>query len=434
MPVSEFQSPKPKSKAAAAIQQQTVNQPPAPKPPLPAGAPQPRQIPIIPLAAAAFGFFIIVFAGVAILLVSWNGGDDNPRRKGPKPTPTINVSAAIPQRVIDPLGGQDPEDLDDFISSWEGEEAELQAENIEEIKTVSSDGDLKQPSDLIVSVDFWKQQREKALNHPGVNEPLNAPPQMSGRGFGLQMAKTGELIRSGAYKQPLDFADLAELYLKGTLVELPIATQSYVLDVGGSATGEPFMAFDFDRGGTVPIDPGSEKENNLKRLAEKLKYDLGNPTHRKQMRMRLLRMYNAKSRRLLEELCMAYYQRFKVPLRITSLTRSMDYQISLNATNGNSYRVRGKGALPPHTSGCAFDMSRKNLSTGEQNFIMAKLAELEIGGKLDSLMEGNANACFHTFIYPDGVGPNQMATSLPAAPKPAAKLAAKPTAQPAKTK
>jgi hypothetical protein len=79
-------------------------------------------------------------------------------------------------------------------------------------------------------------------------------------------------------------------------------------------------------------------------------------------------------------------------------------------------------------------MSRKNLSTGEQNFIMAKLAELEIGGKLDSLMEGNANACFHTFIYPDGVGPNQMATSLPAAPKPAAKLAAKPTAQPAKTK
>ncbi len=378
-------------------------------------AKQKKPLPVVPILAGAGSVFIIIFAIAAIFVArSW---DKNQSKTVVKATPQpIRASAVIPIRVIDPLGGEDPDDLEDFISSWEGVEVELQAENIEEIKTMSSNGDSKQPTDLVVKVDFWKEQRDKALNHAGVNEPLNPPPQMSGRGFVLQMAKTGELIKSGAYKQPLDFADLAELYLKGTLVELPIATNTYVLDVGGSATGDPFMAFDFDRGGTVPIEPGSEKDNNLKRLAEKLKYDLSNPQHRKQMRMRLLRMYNAKSRELFEELCNAYYQRFKVPLRITSLTRSMDYQISLNQINGNSFRVKSKGSLPPHTSGCAFDMSRKNLSTGEQNFIMAKLAELEIGGKLDSLMEGNANACFHTFIYPDGVGPGH---SAPSQPKPA---------------
>jgi hypothetical protein len=116
-------------------------------------------------------------------------------------------------------------------------------------------------------------------------------------------------------------------------------------------------------------------------------------------------MYNANSRKLFEDICKAYYQKFNVPLRVTSLTRSMDYQIGLNKTNSNSFKVSGKGSLPPHTSGCAFDMSRKNLSAEEQNFMMTLLATMERNGKLDSLREGSANACFHTFIYPDGIEP-----------------------------
>ena len=99
---------------------------------------------------------------------------------------------------------------------------------------------------------------------------------------------------------------------------------------------------------------------------------------------------------------------FKVPLRVTSLLRSMDYQISLNKTNANSFKVSGKGSLPPHTSGCAFDISRKNLTRDEQNWMMKKLAELEGNRKLDSLREGNANACFHSFIYPDGIEPTNL--------------------------
>ena len=35
-----------------------------------------------------------------------------------KPTPPIIKSAVIPVRVIDPLGGEDEDDLDDLIASW----------------------------------------------------------------------------------------------------------------------------------------------------------------------------------------------------------------------------------------------------------------------------------------------------------------------------
>ena len=43
----------------------------------------------------------------------------------------------------------------------------------------------------------------------------------------------------------------------------------------------------------------------------------------------------------------------------------------------------------------------------EQNFVMAKLAEMERAGELDALIEYGANACFHVFIYHDGVAPGR---------------------------
>ena len=146
----------------------------------------------------------------------------------------------------------------------------------------------------------------------------------------------------------------------------------------------------------------------LAKLAENFagqKYDLNNPADRKQMRMRLLRMFQPRAKPILKELADAYFGKFGRPLRVTSLTRSMDYQILLNATNANSFKVRGEGSLPPHTSGCAFDLARKHMSAEEQNFVMAKLAEMERAGKLDALIEYGTNACLHVFIYHDGVAP-----------------------------
>jgi hypothetical protein len=84
----------------------------------------------------------------------------------------------------------------------------------------------------------------------------------------------------------------------------------------------------------------------------------------------------------------------------------MDYQIGLNKTNANSFKVRGEGSLPPHTSGCAFDLARKHMTADEQNFVMAKLAEMEDANKLDALIEYGENACFHIFIYFDGHPPS----------------------------
>lgn len=405
--------PKPAAKHAAS----PIAAAKSPQIPTPPGAPKKPSLPLIPIIAGAFAFFVIIFAAIALFLVS-RSGSDSPGNSKPGATTQVSFDKTIPLRVIDPLGGEDPDDLDDFLSSWEGEEEALKAENIEEIKEASSTtGDAKPRTDLIVTREFWQQQMNKALARPGANVGLSVPAEMSGRGFGLQLRKVAQL-RDRGYKVPLDFADLAELRLKGVLVELPIATQTFVLDVGGSATGDEFTEFDFDRG-NLPLTPGSEKYNYLKRLADNFegqKYDLNNPQHRKQIRMRLLRMYNAQSRKLLEEICNAYYQRFKAPLRITSLTRSMDYQISLNRTNGNSYRVRDRNALPPHTSGCAFDVGRNHLTGEAQNFLMEILSGHERNGKLDTLIEGNVNACFHTFIYPDGVGPNQ--TTVATQPKP----------------
>jgi hypothetical protein len=116
-------------------------------------------------------------------------------------------------------------------------------------------------------------------------------------------------------------------------------------------------------------------------------------------------MFQPRAKGILKEIADAYFQKFGRPLRVTSLTRSMDYQILLNSNNPNSFKVKGEGALPPHTSGCAFDLARKHMTAEEQNFLMAKLAEMERAGKLDALIEYGANACFHIFIYDDGIPP-----------------------------
>ena len=354
---------------------------------------------------------ILVIGTVALLIASkYDGGNTNLTQ----PTPRVLSGALIPVRVIDPLGGEDPDDIDDLIASWEVEEKPINADELEAISSVSKT-DPNKPSDLNVSIDFFKQQLDKALNHGASGaEPaglIPLPVQLVGGNVSKQKAKLAELIRSKGFLQPLDFADLARLRLEGKFVgEMPMATESYVLDIGGSATGDEFSSFDFEAG-IAKITPDSPKYKYLKQLADNFdgqKYDLNAAADRKQMRIRLLRMYNKDSRKLFEEFTNEYYQQFKVPLRVTSLLRSMDYQISLNKTNANSFKVSGKGSLPPHTSGCAFDISRKNLTRDEQNWMMKKLAELEGNRKLDSLREGNANACFHSFIYPDGIEPTNL--------------------------
>jgi pSer/pThr/pTyr-binding forkhead associated (FHA) protein len=362
--------------------------------------------PIILIAAAGLTVLIILFGAIALLVVSRYENSNN--NQAAHPTPRVASDSAIPVRVIDPLGGEDEEDLDDLIASWEVAEEEIVAADVADVTVESADAE---EAELNVTSALLADRQRKALeDRPGEKgirpAGLDVPKELFGDGVIKQKAKL-RLMNSSGYKQPLDFAELAEKRLNRQLIEMPMAAQSFYLDVGGSAQDRPFSSFSF-KDGVADILPGTPKYEILSRLASNFagqKYDLNNPAHRKQMRMRLLRMFNPRAKPILKELAGAYFQKFGRPLRVTSLTRSMDYQILLNSNNPNSFKVRGEGSLPPHTSGCAFDLARKHMPAEEQNFVMQKLAEMEREGKLDALIEYGTNACFHVFIYDDGVPP-----------------------------
>jgi hypothetical protein len=370
------------------------------QPTAPPAAPR-KQIPAPVLIGVISAVVIVFFSLLGILAVSLLTAEP---AQTSKPTTTIVRSAIIPVRVVDPLGGEDPDDLDDLIASWETAEQEL---------NVSTVGDVSAPtdSDLNVTSAFLAEQKAKAMSprskETGIRPAgLVVPKELFGDGVVKQKVKLAQM-RSTGYRQPLDFAELAEKRMSGELIEMPMATDSYYLEVGGSAQESPFNAFSFQEG-QVPIVPGTPKWDILSRLAANFsgqQYSLESANDRKQMRMRLLRMFNQRAKPILKEIADAYYRQFNRPLRVTSLTRSMDYQILLNATNANSFKVRGEGSLPPHTSGCAFDLARKHMDVDEQNFLMQKLAEMERAGKIDALIEYGVNACFHIFIYHDGAAP-----------------------------
>ena len=266
-------------------------------------------------------------------------------------------------------------------------------------------------SELNVTIAFWEQQQKKALEErksPTGDRPtgLVVPDILAPGNVARQKAKQAETIENG-FTQPFDFADLALKRMSGEFVELPIATQSYLLDVGGSADEGEFTTFEFEKG-SVALNPLSSKYKILKKLADDfdgMKYDLQNSRDRRQMKVRLLRMITPQTKIVLEEIAQAYLKEFNRPLRITAMTRSIEYQIKLNSTNANSFVVRGKGSLPPHVSGYAFDIGRRTLTADEQNFIIKKLVEMEGSGKIDALVEYGATAAFHIFVYWDGKPP-----------------------------
>lgn len=363
-----------------------------------------NQPPMLLLLAIGSAVFIILGGGLALLIANTTNSGNG------RTTPTPVQAAIIPARVIDPLGGGDPDDLEDLIASWETEEKELDVATVQDVKVTAPDATddekaLEVPASLLAD---RKAKAFEARSQPtGITPPgLKVPPELRGDGVIKQKAKLAQMLNSvPRYQQPMDFADLAQKRLNKELVEMPMAAQSYYLEVGGSAADSPFTAFSFQTGNTVILQ-GSPKYQSLQSLAAKYGVNLDNPTDRKEIRRRLLRMFNQRAKPVLLELAEAYYKQFNRPLRVTSLTRSMDYQILLNSNNPNSFKVRGEGSLPPHTSGCAFDLARKHMGVDEQNFVMEKLAQMERERRLDALIEYGANACFHVFIYHDGIAPN----------------------------
>lgn len=390
--------------------QRGLNEPPRSSTPPTAGvassppAGRSSKPPYLLLAAAAMTVLILGIGGLALLLIR----DDRPPtsgKNGTSRTPPPSTSR-IPVRVMDPLGSENEDSLEDLIASWETAEQELDTATVRDVTVMSTDAD---EAELNVSQSTLAEAKRRLESGPpgaGVRNPgLEVPVELA-VGFHNQTRKLAEMNAAG-YQQPMDFADLAAKRLSRELIEMPMATNGFFLDVGGSASDEPFTSFEFaaPKNIELPIQPPSPKFNSIKQLADKFGFDLNDPADRREMRRRLLRMFQRGAKPVLEKLASAYNAKFNRPLRVTSLTRSMDYQIGLNRTNANSFKVNGKGSLPPHTSGCAFDLARKHMSVEEQNFLMRMLAEMERNKEVDALIEYGVSACFHIFIYYDGKPP-----------------------------
>ena len=345
------------------------------------------------IIASVGSFLLILFLGIAGFLIYSNMQDDSASKKK---KPKIVASAAIPIRVVDPLGAGDIEDLDDLVEAWEVQDAEFKAEDLQAV-TTSTDA-----PQLAVSVADWQKQRDLAMGKrsapTGLVSGVSIPPELQGN-IGKQLA---EFQRMGITRAnlPKDFPSLAQKRMNNELIELPLATEIYYLDnIGTSADTAPFNSLDINTNVKTPLAPNSPEMGILQKLASNYngqKYDLNDPAQRKQMKQRLLRMFHPDAKVVLEEIAGAYQKQFKRPLKITSLTRSLEYQLDLSRATSNAYR----GTTPPHSTGRTFDIAYMQMTAEEQNFIMAKYAELEKAGRVDSLWERGQTPCIHTFVFP----------------------------------
>ncbi|MGI8788592.1 MAG: DUF5715 family protein [Pyrinomonadaceae bacterium] len=391
---------------AANSEQQTANKPAQPL----SQTPNPKSgAPPMLIIISVGSTLLIAFFGIAAYLIASRYETSGTNPKGSIQTRII-ASAAIPIRVVDPLGGEAPEGDVDLMEFWEANEAELDINKVQAVTGTNPTTGLN----LAVSIDFVKQQIAKAnekRNAPTGLVSVNIPAELGGgRGIYKQIAKIKEM-GFNINNLPHDFADLAKKRMKGDLIELPAATQFFYLDVGGSADESPFMQFDPNTRQKTPYAPGSEGYQALATLAANFdgqKYDLNDGANRRQMKIRLLRMFHPSALKILNELGSAYFQKFGRPLKVTSLTRSLEYQYELTKSNSNAF----KGATPPHTTGCTFDLAYLQMTAEEQNFVMAKLAEFESRGSSDSLREVGVAPCIHTFVYPDGKPPQGVASLI----------------------
>ncbi len=142
----------------------------------------------------------------------------------------------------------------------------------------------------------------------------------------------------------------------------------------------------------------------IKALAEDfsgLTYDLADATSRQQMKERMLRHLRPEALRVMEEVAASYRQKFDRPLPVSSLVRPEEYQYELSKVNPNATRR----AIPPHSTGLAFDIYNKYMTAEEQQYVMTKLARLKDESLIEVLRENRDH--FHVFAFIDGTRPGE---------------------------
>jgi hypothetical protein len=281
---------------------------------------------------------------------------------------------------------------------------------------------------------------------------IEVPPELTHyddrrRFLAVQMAAT----REDSLDMPHDEAALAEMILRGELVELAPVTGDYLLyQIGADVDIDPLTHFDAESGKNVPLfatREESEREDArleveargrgreakaardrreliasfyqnpalrtqlfleqaaVNRLAQNfggVSYDLGNPAERARFVTRLLSFVRPPARDVLLQVARSYRLRFWRPLPVASLVRTVRYQRRLARVNSNASRVD----LAPHTTGEAFDVSYKFMAPDEQNFLMGEIARLKRAGRVEALRERNNS--LHVYVFATGRPPQDQ--------------------------
>jgi Family of unknown function (DUF5715) len=130
-------------------------------------------------------------------------------------------------------------------------------------------------------------------------------------------------------------------------------------------------------------------------------YDLDDPAGRRQFKMRLLAFTRPRTRAVIEEIAGVYHRQFGRHLPITSLYRTIEYQKQLREGNPNATAV----AVPPHTTGLAFDVYDRYMTAEEQRFLMGVVAGMKAAGRLEALRENRDH--IHIFAFPNDRPPDE---------------------------
>ncbi|HSB29907.1 MAG TPA: DUF5715 family protein [Pyrinomonadaceae bacterium] len=129
-------------------------------------------------------------------------------------------------------------------------------------------------------------------------------------------------------------------------------------------------------------------------------YNLDLPADRTELKISLLSSLRPQALKILEEVASLYHKQFDRPLPISSLVRPEQYQHVLHRVNRNAVVID----TPPHSTGLAFDIDYRYMSSAEQTYLMAELARIKREGRIEVIRERNAN--FHVFAFVNGTRPS----------------------------
>jgi len=115
--------------------------------------------------------------------------------------------------------------------------------------------------------------------------------------------------------------------------------------------------------------------------------------------------------RFLADLARTHFARFHRALQVNSAVRTVEFQRSLMAVNGNAAPADGDIASP-HLTGAAVDVGKKGMSLSELSWMRAWLLPLQNTGKID-VEEEFYQSCFHITVYRSYAPPPQPRPAPP---------------------